>query len=75
MYRNDRYKLIIYPTAKVVRLFDIASDPDEMNDLAKGKDKPVELLHTLFSEFKKLQKSMADPVDVSAAFQEFMSKP
>ncbi|MDB4767022.1 sulfatase-like hydrolase/transferase [bacterium] len=73
MLRTDQYKMIIYPTANMVRLYDMVSDPLEMNDLASGPSRPVKLLKTLFKQFQKLQKEMDDPVDVSEAFQNFLS--
>lgn len=72
MYRDDRYKMIIYPTVNVVRLYDMIEDPFETNDLAEGRSRPVELLNTLFTQFQTLQKEMNDPVDVSDAFNHFM---
>ncbi|MGJ8638999.1 MAG: sulfatase-like hydrolase/transferase [Opitutaceae bacterium] len=74
MYRNDKYKMIIYPTINVVRLYDMINDPLETKDLAKGKHRPVELMNSLFSEYQKLQQEMGDPVDVSEAYQSFMSR-
>ncbi|MGJ8672694.1 sulfatase-like hydrolase/transferase [Rubritalea sp.] len=74
MYRNDKYKMIIYPTIQVVRLYDIVNDPYETKDLAEGKNRPVELMNTLFSEYQILQDEMGDPVDVSEAYEIFMSK-
>lgn len=73
MFRNDQYKMIIYPTANMVRLYDMQADPLELNDLAQGKSRPVELLKTLFSQFQELQVEMDDPVDVTAAFNNFMN--
>jgi len=72
MIRRDRYKMIIYPAANIVRLYDMVEDPLEMNDLAQSEDKPADLMHTLFAQFKKLQKEMIDPVDVTEAFNTFM---
>lgn len=73
MYRTDRYKLIIYPTANKVRLYDMINDPLEMKDLAEAKPRPDQLLNSLFAQFKALQKEMHDPVDVTGAFGNFMS--
>ena len=73
MYRTDRYKMIIYPTANIVRLYDMQADPLEQNDLAQGKSRPVELLNVLFSQFKELQAEMDDPIDVTDAFDNFMN--
>jgi choline-sulfatase len=73
MYRNDRHKMIIYPTINVVRLYDLIQDPLEMHDLAAGASRPVELMNSLFREYKKMQHPMADPIDVTAAFENFMN--
>ena len=73
MLRTDQYKMIIYPTANMVRLYNMVDDPLEMNDLASGSTRPVELLRTLFTQFQTLQKELNDPVDVSAAFQNFLN--
>ena len=73
MLRTERYKMIIYPTANMVRLYDMVSDPLETKDLASGPSRPVKLLKTLFKQFQKLQQEMKDPVDVSDAFQNFLN--
>ncbi|MDF7809287.1 sulfatase-like hydrolase/transferase [Pontiellaceae bacterium B12219] len=73
MIRTDRYKMIIYPVANKVRLYDMINDPMEMNDLAEGEERPVELLNALFARFKKLQKEMDDPIDVTEAFNNFLN--
>ncbi len=73
MIRTDKYKMIIYPTANKVRLYDMINDPLEMNDLAEGKHRPDELLKKLFKQFQVLQKQMDDPIDVSQAFSNFMN--
>jgi choline-sulfatase len=74
MIRTDRHKMIIYPTANVVRLYDLKADPLEMNDLAESPARPVELLQELFAKFRKLQKEMDDPLDVTPAFTAFLSR-
>lgn len=73
MIRTDRYKLIVYPTANRVRLYDMIDDPLEMNDLAAGKSKPIELLNTLFNRLQQLQTEMDDPVDITEAYQNFLN--
>jgi choline-sulfatase len=65
--------MIIYPTINVVRLYDLIQDPLEMHDLAAGASRPVELMNTLFREYQKMQQPMADPIDVTAAFENFMN--
>lgn len=72
MYRTKDYKMIIYPTANAVRLYDMKKDPKEINDLAVDKEKYQKTLRTLFKEYKALQKEMNDPLDVSIAFENFM---
>lgn len=74
MLRTERYKMIIYPIVNVVRLYDMVNDPHEINDLAQGRRRPVELLHSLFAQFQELQKEMNDPVDVTEAFNAFMQQ-
>jgi choline-sulfatase len=74
MYRTDKYKMIIYPTISMVRLYDMENDPMETNDLAEGRNRPVELMNALFSQYQKLQAEMRDPIDVSAAYETFMSQ-
>jgi arylsulfatase A-like enzyme len=63
--RNDRHKLIVYPEAKVMRLYDLQVDPREMNDLASQESsKPI--LREMFADLQKLQAEMGDSVDLSA---------
>lgn len=73
MYRTEEYKMIIYPTANKVRLYDMKNDPLEMKDLAENRDDYKVVLNTLFREYKILQKRMNDPVDVEEAFENFMA--
>ncbi|MDW5290116.1 sulfatase-like hydrolase/transferase [Formosa sp. PL04] len=73
MYRTKQYKLIIYPTANMVRLYDIKNDPSEKIDLAENKEKHEALLKELLKEFQMMQKEMEDPIDVSKAFDNFMN--
>ncbi|TWU37256.1 sulfatase-like hydrolase/transferase [Novipirellula artificiosorum] len=62
--RTDQYKLIAYPNANVVRLYDLQQDPDEITDLA-GKPAMKTTVHRLFAALQKLQKSMNDDLDLS----------
>jgi len=72
MYRTKEYKLIIYPTANMVRLYDMKKDPKELKDLAVDKKKYSTLMKKLFAEYQVLQKEMNDPVDITNAFESFM---
>jgi choline-sulfatase len=63
--RTDQYKLIAYPEAKTLRLYDIEHDPLEENDLAQNPGmKPI--LDDLFRRLIALQTKMNDDLDLSA---------
>lgn len=64
MVRTDRYKLIVYPKASKVLLFDLLNDPLEMHDLA-GDEKYKETIRSLSAKLSRQQKLMADPLDLS----------
>lgn len=59
MIRNERYKLIVYPRAQEVQLFDLENDPNEMIDLAENK-KYKSIKNKLFEELTKKQKELGD---------------
>ena len=61
--RTNRHKLIVYPDANAVRLYNVKSDPLEMHDLA-GAPEHAETVERLFGRLKKLQKQMDDPLDL-----------
>ena len=63
MIAKGDYKLIMYPAAKKVRLFNTAKDPEEMNDLADDP-KFKDIRTNLKADFLKLQKQMDDKLDV-----------
>ena len=63
MIAKGDWKMISYPKAQVLRLFNTAKDPDEMNDLA-GKPEYAAKLKELKDEFKVLQKEMGDTLDI-----------
>lgn len=73
MIRTDRYKMIIYPAANRVRLFDLKKDPLEMNDLAEN-NKYHSTMDKLFKRFKELQREIKDPVDITTYYNAFMEK-
>ncbi|WP_432797471.1 sulfatase-like hydrolase/transferase [Poriferisphaera sp. WC338] len=72
MVRTTDYKMIIYPEAHVVRLYDLIQDPNEMHDLA-GDASYRPIMDSLFLEFKSLQKETGDPLDVEPAYRAFFS--
>ncbi|MFO7934088.1 MAG: sulfatase-like hydrolase/transferase [Bacteroidales bacterium] len=67
MIRMGNYKLIVYPYAGVRRLFDLATDPGEINDLASDPGQQ-ERIKTMFSELIWLQSEMGDTLDLTAFF-------
>ncbi len=73
MVRTDKYKMIIYPNANVVRLYDMENDPYEQKDLA-GDEANIALMKELLVEFKRLQKEVGgDPLDVDPYFAAYMA--
>jgi len=72
MIINEKYKMIIYPVANVVRLYDIQNDPWETNDLASDTDYK-QVMDELFLEFRKLQKDVSDPMDVTTFYENFFA--
>jgi len=63
--RTDRYKLIVYPQADTVRLYDIQNDPLEREDLA-GDATQQEVVAELLKQLMQLQEHMHDEVDLAA---------
>ena len=71
MVRRDNMKLIVYPQAKTVRLYDLAADPLELRDLT-GDPSYWGTIRDLFAELLQLQKKMDDELDLSAIFPELI---
>lgn len=67
MIRVGDFKLIVYPEARVVRLFDLARDPNEVRDLAR-EPAQQQRVRQLFQKLIELQHSFDDPLDLRAAF-------
>ncbi|WP_035611383.1 sulfatase-like hydrolase/transferase [Haloferula sp. BvORR071] len=67
MVSKDGKKLLLYPKADVVRIFDLKADPDEMHDLA-GTPEGDALAGPLFQRLLEIQKETGDPLDLAAAF-------
>jgi choline-sulfatase len=61
---HDGWKLIIYPNAKVLRLYHVEDDPYEAVDLAADPE-CAEKISQLFDRFIVLQRELQDPVDVT----------
>ncbi len=55
--RKDGYKLVVYPQVPQLLLFDLNTDPEEMNNLAAAQPERVE---TLFAGLLELQAAYGD---------------
>ncbi len=64
---HDGWKLILYPKAKVARLYHVANDPLELQDLANDPAQGVRK-KALFAKFLELQNELEDPLDVAAVY-------
>ena len=61
------YKMILYPTAKKVRLYHLESDPEEAIDLSEDPS-TADIQKKLFAALLELQKEMADSLDLTSTF-------
>ncbi|MFT7639434.1 MAG: arylsulfatase A-like enzyme [Pirellulaceae bacterium] len=67
--KMDGFKLLMYPQAKVARLYNVADDPLEMKDLA-GKAEYKDIQTKLFKRLLELQKELGDSVNLVEVFGE-----
>ena len=70
---KNNIKLLVYPNVPLLRVYDIAEDPEEKRDIA-STEKGKELIKKLFPRLLKLQNKMDDPLDLTKAFPQFASK-
>ncbi|WP_420320893.1 sulfatase-like hydrolase/transferase [Flagellimonas sp.] len=63
MVRANGFKLIAYPNAGKLRLFDLKNDALEMNDLAEDP-KYTDIKDKLWNKLLSLQQTMNDPLDL-----------
>ena len=63
MIRVDDYKLIVYPYAGVKRLFNLADDPQEMNDLAAERQE-LERVKNMYTRLQELMVEMNDTLQL-----------
>ncbi|PCI04808.1 MAG: choline-sulfatase [Flavobacteriaceae bacterium] len=61
MIRTKTHKMILYPSIKKLRLYDLKNDPNEMFDIAENKTSK-RIIKKLFKQFQKLQKQTSDPL-------------
>ncbi|QDT32456.1 sulfatase-like hydrolase/transferase [Thalassoglobus polymorphus] len=67
MVKQDGYKLILYPRISKARLYHVAEDPNELDDLFDNPDTQATSLK-LFQSLLELQKENGDTLDLKAAF-------
>ncbi len=65
MIRVDDYKLIAYPYAGVLRLFDLSEDPEEMNDLADDPRQGTRI-RTMYDRLRETMTQMSDTLDLDS---------
>ncbi len=66
MIRMEDYKLIVYPRAGVVKLFDLIHDPGEKSNLA-GASRQQERVRTMFDKLVETQAEMGDTLQLDPA--------
>jgi arylsulfatase A-like enzyme len=64
---HDGWKLIAYPKAKVLRLYHLAEDPQEMQDLSANSEHAPRL-KDLLQRLIKLSAELQDDVDLTKVF-------
>lgn len=62
--RTPEHKLIVFPKAKTVQLFDMQNDPGEQTDLATNPAMQPIVKH-LFEQLQSLQKELGDDLELS----------
>ena len=73
MIRKDGFKLIAYPNADKVLLFDMKNDPLEMHDLSDDTDFSNKK-RELFDALVKLQQEMDDTLNLQALYDSTVKK-
>jgi arylsulfatase A-like enzyme len=67
MVRTDDFKLIVYPKARKIRLFNMQEDPEEITDLADNPEFDF-VKKDLAQRLIKQQQMMNDPLDLHPYF-------
>ncbi len=69
MIRKNGFKLIAYPKAEKVLLYDLENDPKELNDLA-ADPAYADKVRSLFDDLRQLQQEMGDELDLSGLYSQ-----
>lgn len=67
MVRVGDYKLLVYPQAARLRLYNLAKDPNELDDLS-GNPQHWARIKSLYKDLKSLQSDMDDSLDLDEFF-------
>lgn len=70
---HDGFKLIVYPKAKIVRLYDLNEDAGERNDLAENPEYQ-ERVQSLFRELLEQQRELKDTLDLEQIFPQIATR-
>jgi hypothetical protein len=62
--------LLLYPACKKALLFNLANDPDEMNDLLAADAFAPAMARKLFATLLELQKPTGDTLDIRSVYPE-----
>ena len=68
---RDGWKLILYPDAKVSRLYHVATDPQEAHDLGGAPDHQ-QRKRELFAELRAVQEELDDYLDLTAVYPDLL---
>jgi arylsulfatase A-like enzyme len=71
MIRVGDMKLIVYPRAKRLRLYDLKADPKELDDLSCNPEY-WKTIRSLFKQLVQLQKDMDDKLELAKYFPEMV---
>jgi len=73
MIRNHGYKLILYPQWPIARLYHVADDPGEQQDVI-GTPGALSIARRLFAELLELQRNVGDTLDLAATYPELAAQ-
>lgn len=68
---QDNYKLVLYPKAKSIELYDLVNDPNEINNLASKTDMSVKI-KSLFDSLRQEQELLDDKLKLEETYPELL---